>query len=413
MATPPLSDELAQQAVDAYTQAGNHKDAAASIGLNYQTFRSRLNIAAARGLLGTSPVLPGFSISKTTSVIGPDGETQREFIQQKPEAGEAFEVPGGHAIKGVSALVGADGRILQQWLKTREQPFDQVAAVKAAIEECKSDLVPVKPTKGPDFVNGLLLNQYTLTDLHFGMLAWAEETGDSDYDLGIAEQLLLDWFSAAIATSPKAHTAVLAQLGDLMHHDSLESVTPEHRNILDADSRLQKVIRVVIRVVRQVIAMLLQTHEQVHVIMAAGNHDPASSAWLRELLAALYEDEPRLTVDRSPSVYIAYEWGRTALFYHHGDKRKLASVDTVFAGKFREIFGRCPHAYGHIGHLHNDEIKESNLMKVERHRTLAAPDAYAANGGWLAGRDAKVITYHREFGEVSRQTLSPQMVMKS
>ena len=33
-------------------------------------------------------------------------------------------------------------------------------------------------------------------------------------------------------------------------------------------------------------------------------------------------------------------------------------------------------------------------MKVERHETLAAPDAYAANGGWLSGRSAKVITYH-------------------
>lgn len=49
-------------------------------------------------------------------------------------------------------------------------------------------------------------------------------------------------------------------------------------------------------------------------------------------------------------------------------------------------------------------------MIVERHRTLAAPDAYASKGGWVSGRDAKVITYSKRFGEVSRITINPEMV---
>jgi hypothetical protein len=60
--------------------------------------------------------------------------------------------------------------------------------------------------------------------------------------------------------------------------------------------------------------------------------------------------------------------------------------------------------------MHSDQVAESNLMKVERHRTLAPADAYASAGGWLSKRDAKVITYHQTYGEVSRITLSPQMV---
>jgi hypothetical protein len=56
------------------------------------------------------------------------------------------------------------------------------------------------------------------------------------------------------------------------------------------------------------------------------------------------------------------------------------------------------------------DVKENNLMIVEQHRTLAAPDAYAARGGWITGRDAKVITYHREYGEVGRLTVSFDMV---
>jgi len=49
-------------------------------------------------------------------------------------------------------------------------------------------------------------------------------------------------------------------------------------------------------------------------------------------------------------------------------------------------------------------------MTTEQHRTIAAPDAYGATGGWLSGRGAKVITYDTQFGEVGRITISPDMV---
>ena len=40
-----------------------------------------------------------------------------------------------------------------------------------------------------------------------------------------------------------------------------------------------------------------------------------------------------------------------------------------------------------------------------------APDAYR-RGRWISGRDAKVITYHKDFGEVGRITVSYDMVAK-
>ena len=49
-------------------------------------------------------------------------------------------------------------------------------------------------------------------------------------------------------------------------------------------------------------------------------------------------------------------------------------------------------------------------MIIEQHRTLAAKDAYASRGGWSSGRDSKVITYHKEFGEVGRLTINIDML---
>lgn len=406
MTTPPLTHEQLVEAVAALNEHGSQVAAAQALGLARSSFQNRLRRAAGAGLMGTKPVLPGFRISQVTNT--PHGD----FIQQKPERGPEWELPAGHTVKGVSALVDADGRVIQSWQKTSAKAEDQMAAFRAMVDALKEDLPRVTMMLPPASVADDLLNQFVVTDSHFGMLAHREETG-ADYDLKLAEQLLLDWFAAAIAGAPQAHTAVLAQLGDLLHHDSLESVTPAHRHVLDADSRLHKVVRVVIRTLRRVIDMLLQKHQNVHVIMASGNHDPASSVWVRELLATIYEDEPRVTVDTSPMLYYAYEWGDTALFYHHGHKRGVNNVDATLAGIFREQFGLSRHAYAHVGHLHSDEGRKSALMYVERHETLAAPDAYAAGGGWLSGRSAKVITYSRRFGEVGRSTLRPEMVAGS
>lgn len=403
MPTRPLTDEQLVEAVETRDRHSTLKAAADELGLSWNAMNNRLKHAAERGMLGTKPVLPGFRISQITNT--PKGD----FVQQKPERGEEFKIPLGQRIKGVSALLDPDGREVLKWVKTTADSERQSEAMRAALEAAKEDLPRVALTPPPADSVADILNQFTVTDSHFGMLAHREETG-ADYDLKIAEQLLLDWFASAVHCAPMAHTAVLAQLGDLLHHDSLESVTPASRHVLDADSRLHKVVRVVMRTLRRVIDMLLQKHQHVHVIMASGNHDPASSVWVRELLAALYENEPRLTVDRSPALYYAYEWGKTGLYYHHMHKRGLNDLDRVFAGMFREMFGRCEFNYGHGGHLHSNAVVSTQLMHIERHETLAAPDAYAAGGGWLSGRSAKVITYSRRFGEVGRLTLRPAMV---
>jgi hypothetical protein len=100
----------------------------------------------------------------------------------------------------------------------------------------------------------------------------------------------------------------------------------------------------------------------------------------------------------------------TSLFFHHGHKKRMEQIDRVFTAKFRDVFGRTQQTYAHMGHLHHQKTLESSLMTVEQHRTLAAPDAYASRGGWLSGRDAKVITYHKEHGEVFRVTINPRML---
>lgn len=406
-----LDQEQLVARVAAYKEHGSERKACDALGISKTALHKSLVRAASLGLMGTAPVLPGYRLSKTTAVTNQDGDIVREFIQQRPDSGEVFKIPAGHTLKGVSALVGADGRVIQEWQKTNVDAVQRELSMRAVFDGLMGELVATPAILRPSHdTNELLLNQYTVTDNHLGALAWGEETGDADYDLKIAEQLLLDWFAAAVRQAPPARRGVLAQLGDLLDYDSFKSVTPEHGHVLDSDSRYPKMVRAAIRVLRRILIMLLEKHETVDVIMSDANHDPTAGVWLREMFAAFYEDEPRVTVDTTPGTYSFIEHGKVSLFYHHGHRKGLKDVDSTFVGRFREVYGRTKFSYGHMGHFHKDELFTTNLMKVERHATLAAPTAYSANAGHVSDRSAKHITYHMDYGEVGRGTLTPEMV---
>lgn len=319
--------------------------------------------------------------------------------------------PAGFVVSGISSYVKPNGETTGQWIKLRPDEQLRQAAMEAALAALAESIPAFEPRLRtclrPD--DPKLLNLYVLTDFHLGMLAWGEECGE-DWDLQIAEDLLVAWFSVAIRLAPAAGRAVFAQLGDFLHWDGFDAVTPQHRHLLDADTRFPKLVRCAIRVIRRITGMLLDKYPEVILLMAEGNHDPAGSVWLRETLDELYRDEPRVTVITNPDPYYAVEHGQVSLFFHHGHKRSMSDIVLVFAAKFRELLGRTKFSYAHMGHLHHTKVDENPIMEVEQHRTLATKDAYASRGGWMSGRSANVISYHADLGEVSRLRISPEMV---
>lgn len=82
----------------------------------------------------------------------------------------------------------------------------------------------------------------------------------------------------------------------------------------------------------------------------------------------------------------------------------------LFAAQFPQDWGATTRRYAHCGHRHHVEEKEHSGMTVIQHPTLAARDAYAARGGWIADRQVSAITYHSKFGQVARATVVPEML---
>jgi hypothetical protein len=326
-----------------------------------------------------------------------------------PEHDFTRPVPNGYVTKGVSTYYNSEGKPSGQWVKASLTHEALVEALKEAVEGFKDQIDPASPIVAPQGCEEYLCNLYTFTDYHLGMLAWHKE-GGSDWNVSIAEKTIVAALAQMINQSPKAHTAVLNIQGDFLHTDGKIPVTPVSRHVLDADTRFPKLRKSAIRVIRSLVAMSLQRHQEVHLIIAEGNHDEESSGWLSDLFSVHYEEEPRVTVNDSVLPFYVFEWGNTMLGVHHGHKVKNESLPLLFAAQFPQQWGRTTRREIHCGHRHHRDEKEYNGVTVVQHPTLAARDAYAARGGWIADRAAWAITYHKKYGAVGRVMITTEML---
>ena len=423
-----LSPAQMQEAVDAHVKCGTVIGAAAELKMPRGTFENRLRSARAAGFTpskeaiearaekvqalakaNTPVVTPaeGFEVRGIATLVGPDGKTQAQWIGERLEGRVTQNVPDGHLIKGLSTLVDESGRTRAQWIKTGVDQDKFRMMTEAACRAAAENIPRVGPIAAPAIVDDDLATLYTLTDCHVGMLAWGRETGEP-WDLNIAEATLTDALIRMVDAAPASAVGIVNQLGDFLHFDSMMPVTPTSGHILDADSRYQKVVEVAVRILRRVVEYALTKHREVRVYMHEGNHDMTGSIWLRVLFSALYENNPRVTVERSPQPYVTFQWGKTLLGFHHGHLAKKQSLPLLFAAKFPKQWGDTTKRYIHVGHQHHVDEKEHPGVKVIQHPTLAAADAYSARGGWFSERQAAQITYHKERGEFSRSIFLPE-----
>ena len=326
-----------------------------------------------------------------------------------PDHDMTKEAPSGFHVKGVSSYY-RDGELVGQWVKTDADRQHQQEAFEAAIEEFKAQIKPFKPTPIPKRTNSDLLAAYPVSDHHLGMLSWHEETGEN-YDLKIAEDLLLSSVSYLSDAAPPAEHALLATLGDLIHYDTFEALTPRSKNMLDADGRYPDMVRTLIRCILRGVAILKKKHKYITLIFERGNHDPSSTIFLMEMMAAVFSEDPYVTVDTSPKNFHYFRFGNCLIGTHHGDKTvKLQDLGSVMAADRPQDWGETKYRYFWTGHVHHDKVLEVRGCKVESMRVLAPADAWAHSEGYRAGREMKMVVFHRELGETQRIIVNPDMV---
>lgn len=356
---------------------GNKHAAARALGINLRTLQRRLPKIARKGW--------------------------------SPEHDMTRTVPDGFHIKGTSTLYDELGKPRLQWVKSSIDHERQAELLQAAIAAMVEDLPKIKPRKAAGAYLPNLLAGYPIGDGHVGMLSWGEETGE-DWDLAIAERVHCGAMAALVEAAPAAEYALIGNVGDWLHYDSLAAVTPRSGHNLDADGRYAKMVRVAIKIIRQCITSALAKHRVVYIVNAPGNHDETGALWLSAALAHIYESEPRVIVETTPSLFAYHRHGRTLIGIHHGHACKPKDLAGVMATDRARDWGETDFRYWWGGHIHHESVIELPGVRFESFNTMAAKDAHAANNGYRSARNMKCIVYHDRFGEVARHMVNPAML---
>lgn len=419
-----------EQLIDAFKRGLSRRNAAKELGLSerrvfqmVRDLKQKAKMNADGSIPGHHPI-PGMEISKVSMRLDRDGNPQGYNVSQTPMlAGDNYVKPdsteGGRRVR-LSTYTGANGDISGQWdIRVFDEKEQAYVDAKMAMLQ---DIAPLPPVSlKPNLKHhSNLVNTMVLSDCHIGGLSWQPETG-ADWDLRIAEEMLVDAFRVMIEESPAAETCFISLLGDWLHYDLPDPLTTLSGNILSSDGRRDKMIDVAIRVAKNIVLSALALYPKVVLLIAEGNHDIVSAIWLRKLFAERFGDEPRLTVVQSPLPFYSWQFGDVFLGFHHGhmkavgNKKNVAvksaeALTAIFADEFAKEWGSSTKRYIHTGHLHTKIELEPRGAQVIQHPTLASRDDYAARHGWASLRNALCHTYHDRFGERHREIISPELI---
>lgn len=349
---------------------------------------------------------PGFSCLGFAKQIGCHESSVRarrdKLVRQgwSPEHKYTHIVPDGFIVKGVSQQYKSDGTLGQQWVKSKVDAERQLEILREGLKAFMDDLpkVPEIFLKNDVDRKDDLMVVFPIGDLHVGMMAWKDESGN-DWSLKHVEAAVQLVFKELVDKAPTCKRAVIINLGDFGHRDGKNAVTPNSGHQLDVDSRYPKMVRMCLRLKRYLIELMLTKFEEVEDYNVTGNHDPALSVMIAEALYNIYENNPRIKIDISPKPVKYIEWGKTMIATTHGDTIKWDRFSQVVATDECELWGRTKFRYGLTGHIHSENKKEFPGMVCESFRTLAAADSFAAWFGWRSGRDSRFIVYDKTLGK--------------
>jgi len=378
MPTPKLTEEKMREAWDAYVQADySMKGAYELLGISRSTFDHRLRAAK----------LHGFHLSE-----GARNVVDRAKL--KPS-----EARGGwiHDYDADGKKVGTT-----RWSVDETELRDDMLE---RIRDAFTDIPPAPEVAAPQHALEDLMTIYPLADVHIGMMAWGEETGE-DYNTKTAVDRVTSWVGRAVASSPDSETAIILDVGDLMHADDQTNMTPRSKHVLDVDTRHFKTLDLTIYAVATSIDLARAKHNRVIVRILPGNHNLTSYMAVMFALAERYRDDPRVDVQKVPGEFFTHEFGKCLIAAHHGDKSKAERMVMFLADEYSEAWGRTRHRYLWTGHLHHHKSADIGGVTWEQLRAVTARDSYAVSHAYTARSQLQAITYHRDFGEVQRVKIS-------
>ena len=254
------------------------------------------------------------------------------------------------------------------------------------------------------------LLEINLFDLHFGKLAWDEETGDN-FDIPIAEKIFDATIDKLIIQSKPYNIERISFIvgNDFFNVDNSRNTTTNNTP-QDEDTRWHKTFRRGRQLIIKQIDKLSQI-APVDVIVVRGNHDTERSFYLGETLTCWYRNSKDVTVDNDPKPRKYYKYGNNLIGYTHGNEEKVLDLPVIMATQVPQLWAETKYREWHLGHIH--QKKEIKWVSTQEHkgtvirymRSLSGTDAWHSSKGFIGNvRAGEGFIWNKDNGLICQFT---------
>lgn len=303
--------------------------------------------------------------------------------------------PAGMWIKTPKSKDGLSHSI---YLKPSQAPDDILERIRGAFEGIET----AKPVAPPRDVMADLNSIYPVCDIHANMRAVSANTKGDEYNLDLMADDVLMAFQKVMLRTPDSEEATLILNGDTLDTDNEAGTTPKSGHILHKDQTQYAAISKVVDVTRVVISLLLGKHKRLRIRVLPGNHDPTAHIAITMALLGYLSNEERVTVEADDYDLFMMQWGRSAVFAHHGDIPRKWSEFALSLSDYCPFWSETHHRVCFFGHGHNENKQDFGAITVEMLRPFAPSGAFAAKLKFRQRRALHSITFDRTDGIVTR-----------
>jgi hypothetical protein len=410
MPTPPLEDEVLEQAVKALKDHGNQVAAAKALGIARNTLQNRLRRAAERQLAD---------------------DFEPEIMEAAKAGGISDPANLSHFWKIVKDESGNGYSLFVKNPNGGERPFTEV--IHEAIEEAAAASAPEyepRQTEIPREAENLLV--IDLADVHFGKLCVRTEAG-FEYRRDIARHRVIEGTKALLRLAkPMGIARILFVLGnDILHVDDSRSNTTAGTNQDTEGSIFQMWKDAELAIVDAI--KICHDVADVDLVHCMSNHDWKMGWALSQCVAAYFRQWP--TVNASPYNLSEahrkyYRFGSNLFGLTHGDGAKEEGLYGLMVKEARQHIGECRNLFWLLHHVHHkirrrrgvdvflaekDHVgmtaimsgapyPEGSAINIEYVRSPSPPDGWHDRNGYVNRQGVEAFVFHPYEGQKARFT---------
>ena len=257
-------------------------------------------------------------------------------------------------------------------------------------------------------LNGNMMYEIDMPDIHFGRLTWREESGE-DYDIKIAKEVVNKVLDKLLSyTKLFPIKKILFPLGNDFFNVNSKSNTTVHGTPQQEDTRWQKTFRLG----RELAVSMIEKCSKiapVDVLIIKGNHDEEKTFYMGDSIFSWFHNNPNVSVDNGAKGRKYYLYGKNLIGFTHGSEEKVDKLASIMPTEVPDLWAKSTYREFHLGDKHHlIEVDEINGVVIRTLRGLVAADAWTFDHGFIGSkRAAQSFVWDYQGGWVAQFPATP------